>query len=256
MAFMPPVTVTTPTVQKARYGLYSVASVIPTSSKIVNGVDYESPGLCATGTVIAADELCTGPAFDDSETSGPMFIEGTPAIVTSVYECTGPMNLAEFQRKAVASVDANGERLLSAALFSGILDPADATTVSPLGPDSSALALAALETVARTHYSGQAVVHAAAGIVSLLTEGNQVRIAGDHLETQLGTLVHPIATTEVATMYLTGALTIYKGSNTVTDPLQNKNGSGNFNNLWQTFASTPVAVAIDCGLFYKVTGLP
>lgn len=255
MAFLPPAAVTAPTIPPARFGLFSVANVVPTNDPhIAGGVHYESSLLCADGAVLIADDDCTSEAFGEDVTN-PLYIDGVPAIVTSGYECTGPMDLAAFESKAVKAVDANLERLLSAALFTGIFDPTDATAVTFAGQDPNN-GLAALEGAARLYYSGQPVIHASAALISSITEGYQIERVGNHLETQSGALVNPLASAAVNVIFMTGYLTIWRGPNRVYGPVQEKNGSGNFTNLWRTVAATPVAVANDCGIFFKATVNP
>lgn len=254
MAILPSATVSAPTIQEARYGLYSVVNVIPTNDPhIMGGTTYESTMLCADGGLIVLDDVCTADAFTD-DTTNPSYTDAVPALLTSLYECTGPMNLAEFHAKAMKAASSNQERILSNLLFPNVFDPADATTATNVGTGVAG-ALATLEGIARTFYSGQGIIHTAASNVSLLTQGFQIRVAGDHLETQLGTRIHAIADDDDTAMYLTGAVTIWRGNTQVLDPVQEKNGSGNYTNLWRVHASTTIAVANDCGIFYKVTGL-
>lgn len=254
MAFLPTATVTAPTIQKARYGLFSVVNVIPTNDPhIAGGVDYESSLFCAGGNVIVGDDTCSGPALGE-EGGGPAYTEAVPAIVNAQYECKGPMDLPAFQAGAIRALEANTERFLSAALFDVIFDPADATEVAP-GSLTAMEALAALEGAARTFYSGQPIIHAGATVISLVTEGNQIDRAGDHLETKLGTRIDPLANQDDDVMYLTGAITIWQGNNQVFGPLAVKTGGGQYDNTFRTVAMIPVAVANDCGLFYKVSGI-
>lgn len=252
MAFLPAPVMSTPTIPRARYGLFSVAEVINTNDPhIAGGGSYESSMFCSGGNVIAA-AACVFPALGQVG-GGPLYVTAVPAVINTDYECFGPINLAEFQAEATKALVANQERLLSAGLFEAIFPPGTASTVA-LTSATPVDALAALEGLARLYYSGQPTIHAAANLVSVLTASNVVRPAGDHLETVSGARVHPIANLDTTVMYLTGALTIWKGPNKVLDPVA-ATTNGQYTNTFRTVSLSAVAVANDCGIFFKVTGI-
>jgi hypothetical protein len=253
-SFMPLAHVTAPPIQPARFGLFSVANVIDTNDPhIIGGVTYETMRLCTDGTVFVAGQECTDGVFVDNIATTPFWAEAVPVIVSFNYECTGPFDLAAFQAESVAAIAANQERMLSKYLFPFVLDPADAHPTTNIGT-SVTDALATLEGRARSLYSGQAVIHAAASTVSQLTVGYQIERVGNHLETQSGNLVHPIAITDHSAMYMTGAISIWRGPNKVLDPMQQVTDPGGARtNTWRTPSSTPMAVGVDCGFFDKIT---
>lgn len=258
MAFLAPTIVTTPTIPKARFGLFSVANVVPTNDPhMLGGVIYESSLNCATGSVLVLDDdtNCSSPILGEEMSNPAVPNSAVVGLITSGYECLGPVDLTDFQAKATQGVDANLERLLSSALFNGMIDPADGDAVTFAGTDPND-GLAALEGAARLYYSGQPVIHASGALISSITEGYQIERVGNHLETQSGALIHPMASADVTHIYLTGFMTIWRGPNRVFDPVQEKTGGGGYTNNWITLASTPVAVAYDCGIFFKVTVNP
>lgn len=238
----PPTLVSAPARPPGRFGLFSVANMVPQpEGRFQNGVEFDAlpctPARGASGTCVdvaavrLGDELYGLPvrlgANIDTET-------GLPFAVFGWYDCSAMGRpLSESFVRAQEHLQAGEERAVERAIHEGDLDNepsfagADVVDLTPAGGAFTVEALGILESFIGAEYGGVGVIHVPRRAVARL--GDRVSRQGQHLETTLGNYVaagggYDIAqeadlATETATFYATAIPSIRRSDVFVTpDP--------------------------------------
>lgn len=261
----PPVEVAAPARQPGRFGLFSVANIVPAPEmRFENGVEYD-PVPCGPATGVSGACVDVGTVvigvddYGDPVRLGPNIdtVTGLPFAVYGWYDCSAfGRSLSESTARAREHLAAGEERAVELAVARGDLDNAPsfagATDLTPAGGAHVIEAIGILESHLGSEYGGVGVIHVPRRAVARL--GERVSRQGQHLETTLGNYVaagggYDVAQAadladEEATFYATSVPTIRR-SDVFTTPDPDQALNRNTNNV-TAVAQRVYVVAWEC----------
>lgn len=217
-----------PVPRPRKYGLYS--AVPPTQGDHLRGIEFEkndnctitltafTGAWCATGTAKAKSEGYAGTSTFD------------PFALYTLEECGVPSAnvLAKAQADAVRKYNYGEERAVEARLAT-MLSAEPGIDKSATTPEDLVQTLALLEEWLDDTYAGSGIIFASRESGSILLARQAVRIAGTHLETNLGNLFVPsgafgggpsAAGAGNTWLFATGTVQIERGEMFTSGPVQ------------------------------------
>lgn len=188
----PPVNVDAPARPPGRFGLFSVANVVPApEARFQAGVEFDSlpcgPAEGVSGACVDVETVVLGALGSNIDT-----VRALPFAVYGWYNCSAFGHpITEAEARARAHLAAGEERAVERAIHAGDLDnqPSFATAVdlTPTGGASMATGIGILEGFIGAEYGGVGVIHMPRRAFSR-AQGHVTR-EGQHLETKLGNYV-------------------------------------------------------------------
>ena len=192
MPVAPPILVTAPTLNPARYGLLSAAEMVTeTDPHWVNGVEYHHNPI--PGAATSSTACVNAPAAQRVLPEGMPTDQALPIPVWAGFQCKHPgLTAAEIEAyartKLAASEQAFLERTLWADADTPLMDP---TIATPAGTTALSIVggLGALEEWLWESYGGTGVLHIPRRFAPHLFAAHQLDISGQKVTTKLGTTV-------------------------------------------------------------------
>lgn len=248
MAIVPAITVAPPVSPAGRrYSIIDAAGG-PLDLPRLAGVQYQAPW-CTSATAQAVD--CTSPG-ELVEGPGPEWVEGTEFQVIADLACLAPgtpwddrEGIPGFRSMLVANLEATEH----VAVEEQVADALAASGAVDVGPALDVVnAVSQLETYAyqTSRYGLKATIHAAMNLGAEMDDRSQaeVRVA-PRWETRRGTVVYWNAALPDSTMYITGAVTLWRSAapSYITDEVA---ALDRVTNEWRGFAIRDYAAAWEC----------
>lgn len=212
-----------------RFGLYSVAPLVPAEPHALMGIEWESGRNCVSNAFLASDSWCA-PDELGGETGAmyPGTDESEMFQLRMVEECAGVNDFAGAKNRVVRSANDWEERFIEDKLdsiFAGLGVNVTPGTVLDL-PGT----LAFLEQWLDDNYAGAGIIFGSRRAVSLLSKNGSVKQHGNRLETELGNLVAggnfgdtmadgAFLSAGQTNLWAVGGVSVRYGPATVSDPI-------------------------------------